>query len=179
MCVQCVDDTNEQDKEIWITLKILRGHMEDVYDLSWSPTSSQLISASVDNTAMLWDVHRGKSLHIFQEHQGFVQGVTWDPKNKYVATLSSDRNLRVYNLASKKMLARSGKCVLPVPEGHQLAGESARLYHDDTLQSFFRRLSFSPDGSILVAPAGVANESRSGKKPVHTSYIYTRNSWKQ
>lgn len=172
----CADDTNEQDKEIWITLKILRGHMEDVYDLSWSPASSQLISASVDNTAMLWDVYRGKHTHIFKEHQGFVQGVTWDPKNKYVATLSSDRNFRVYSLASKKMLARSGKGALPVPEDHAFAGDGVRLYHDDTLQSFFRRLTFSPDGSIVVAPAGIANE---GKKPVHTTYIYTRNSWKR
>ncbi|XP_063700048.1 chromatin assembly factor 1 subunit B [Culicoides brevitarsis] len=173
--VNILDDTNEQDKEIWITLKILRGHMEDVYDLAWSPSSSQLISASVDNTAMIWDVTRGKHSHIFQEHQGFVQGVTWDPQNKYVATLSSDRNFRVFSLASKKMLARSGKGVLPVPKDHFLAAEPARLYHDDTLQSFFRRLSFSPDGSIVVAPAGVANE---GKKPVHTTYIYTRNNWK-
>uniref|UniRef100_A0A336M445 CSON011845 protein n=1 Tax=Culicoides sonorensis TaxID=179676 RepID=A0A336M445_CULSO len=177
--INILDDTNEQDKEVWITLKILRGHMEDVYDLSWSPTSGQLISASVDNTAMLWDVHRGKHSHIFQEHQGFVQGVAWDPKNKYVATLSSDRNFRVYSLATKKLLAKNGKGPLPVPEDHPLAGESARLYHDDTLQSFFRRLSFSPDGSIVVAPAGIANESNPGKKPVHTSYIYTRNSWKQ
>lgn len=153
--------------------------MEDVYDLSWSPDSTQLISASVDNTAILWDVYRGKNTHIFQEHQGFVQGVSWDPKNKYVATLSSDRNFRVYNLATKKLITRSGKCILPVPETHELAGESARLYHDDTLQSFFRRLTFSPDGNLVVTPAGVANESRVGRKMVHTSYIYVRNSWKQ
>lgn len=153
--------------------------MEDVYDLCWSPSSSQIISASVDNTAILWDVHKGKTTCILQDHQGFVQGVTWDPKNKYVATLSSDRNFRVYSTTSKKLISRSSKCALPVPVGHQLAGEPARLYHDDTLQSFFRRLSFSPDGSIIVAPAGIANESKQGSKPVHTSYIYTRNQWKR
>lgn len=28
---------------------------------------------------------------MFKENKGFVQGVAWDPLQKYVATLSSDR----------------------------------------------------------------------------------------
>lgn len=28
---------------------------------------------------------------MLSDHKGFVQGVAWDPLNKYVATLSSDR----------------------------------------------------------------------------------------
>lgn len=28
---------------------------------------------------------------ILADHKGFVQGVAWDPLNKYAATLSSDR----------------------------------------------------------------------------------------
>ncbi|KAF9174807.1 hypothetical protein BGX21_001032 [Mortierella sp. AD011] len=32
--------------------------------------------------------------------------------------------------------------------------KSFRLYHDETLTSFFRRLSFTPDGSMLITPAG-------------------------
>lgn len=86
-----LDTTNEQDKEIWLTYKILRGHMEDVYDLSWSPDSVNLISASVDNTAMVWDVMKGKSQCILSEHKNFVQGVAWDPKNQFLLTLSTDR----------------------------------------------------------------------------------------
>lgn len=89
--INILDTTNEQDKEVWITLKVLRGHMEDVYDLSWAPNSLYLISGSVDNSAMLWDVQKGKSMAILNDHKGFVQGVAWDPKNQYVATLSTDR----------------------------------------------------------------------------------------
>lgn len=86
-----LDTTNEHDKEIWMTFKILRGHMEDVYDLSWSPDSLNLISASVDNTAMVWDVLKGKSQCILSDHKNFVQGVAWDPKNQFLITLSTDR----------------------------------------------------------------------------------------
>lgn len=85
------DGCSEQDKEVWLTLKVLRGHREDIYDLSWAPNSQFLVSGSVDNTAMLWDVHSGKSLAILDDHKGYVQGVAWDPCNQYIATMSTDR----------------------------------------------------------------------------------------
>lgn len=49
----------DKEKEGWVSLKVLRGHLEDIYDLSWSPDSSLMISGSVDNTAVLWDVNKG------------------------------------------------------------------------------------------------------------------------
>jgi len=36
-----------------------RSHLEDVYDISWSSDSQLLLSGSVDNTAILWDVKKG------------------------------------------------------------------------------------------------------------------------
>uniref|UniRef100_A0A182X3K7 CAF1B/HIR1 beta-propeller domain-containing protein n=1 Tax=Anopheles quadriannulatus TaxID=34691 RepID=A0A182X3K7_ANOQN len=173
-----LENTNDQDKETWLTMKILRGHMEDVYDLSWSANSQFLISGSVDNSAIVWDVQRGKSQAILQDHKGFVQGVAWDPQNKYLATLSTDRYFRVYDVQSKRVVSRCHKCVLPVPKDHPLRDKTIRLYHDDTLQTFFRRLSFSPDGNIIVTPSGMA-EIEGVSKPLNTTYIFTRNSLKQ
>ncbi|XP_035912077.1 chromatin assembly factor 1 subunit B [Anopheles stephensi] len=173
-----LDTTNDQDKETWLTLKVLRGHMEDVYDLSWSANSQFLISGSVDNTAIVWDVQRGKNQAILQDHKGFVQGVAWDPQNKYLATLSTDRVFRVYDVKTKRVVSRCNKCVLPVPQSHPLRDKTVRLFHDDTLQTFFRRLCFSPDGNLIVAPSGVA-EIEGVSKPLHTTYIFTRNSLRQ
>ena len=120
-------NAENDNKENWNVLKVLRGHVEDVYDLCWSPDSTQLLSGSVDNTAILWDVVKGKLFDfkvllitvgywniistgktnvIFSEHKGFVQGVAWDPKNQFVATLSSDRNCRVYSLKTKKVVQK-------------------------------------------------------------------------
>ncbi|XP_041770590.1 chromatin assembly factor 1 subunit B [Anopheles merus] len=173
-----LENTNDQDKETWLTMKILRGHMEDVYDLSWSANSQFLISGSVDNSAIVWDVQRGKSQAILQDHKGFVQGVAWDPQNKYLATLSTDRYFRVYDVQTRRVVSRCHKCVLPVPKDHPLRDKTIRLYHDDTLQTFFRRLSFSPDGNIIVTPSGMA-EIEGVSKPLNTTYIFTRNSLKQ
>ncbi|XP_067010569.2 chromatin assembly factor 1 subunit B [Anabrus simplex] len=164
---------SDANKEQWLTVRILRGHVEDVYDLSWSLDSSNLISGSMDNSAILWDVAKGRNIGILKDHGGFVQGVTWDPKNKYVATLSSDRMCRVYNVNTKKIVCRMSKARLPVPEGSPLEGKVVRLFHDDTLKSFFRRLSFSPDGEILVAPTGFI-EIPDSDKHCNATYIFTR-----
>lgn len=52
-------DTEAENLENWTVLKILRGHMEDVYDICWSPDCTQILSGSVDNTAILWNVNKG------------------------------------------------------------------------------------------------------------------------
>lgn len=175
------DDGSDADKEIWLVFKILRGHMEDVYDLSWSQDSQYLISGSVDNTAMIWDVQKGKSTSIIKDHKGFVQGVAWDPLNKFLATLSTDRFFRVFDVQTKKIIQRNNKSVLPVGKNSPLFGQSIRLFHDDTLQTFFRRLCFSPEGTLIVVPSGVSTSDVEGSsaKPLNTTYIYTRYSLKE
>jgi chromatin assembly factor 1 subunit B len=170
------DDGSDGDKEIWLSYKTLRGHMEDVYDLSFSADSNFLISGSVDNTAMVWDVQRAKSTAILRDHKGFVQGVAWDPLNKLLATLSTDRHLRFFDAKTKKIIQRNFKSFIPVPEGNPFYKKSIRLFHDDTLQTFFRRLCFSPDGSLIVCPSGIVeiDGAAAGGKPINTTYIYTR-----
>jgi len=44
--------------EKWSFEKNLRKHVEDVSDLSWSPCGTFLISASIDNSAVLWDIKK-------------------------------------------------------------------------------------------------------------------------
>ncbi|XP_016927742.3 chromatin assembly factor 1 subunit B [Drosophila suzukii] len=167
------DGASEQDKEVWITLKVLRGHREDIYDLSWAPNSQFLVTGSVDNTAMLWDVYKGKSLAILDDHKGYVQGVAWDPCNQYIATLSTDRQMRIFDANTKRVLHRVGKCGFPVKEGHEMHGKMIRLYHDGTLPTFFRRLCFTPDGKLLLTPAGITDYD-GVVKPINTTYGFSR-----
>lgn len=50
------------------------------------------------------------------------------------------------------------------------------MYHSESLQSFFRRLAFSPDGSLLLTPLGVfKNDEHDGSEStLNTVYIYVR-----
>ncbi|XP_061383079.1 chromatin assembly factor 1 subunit B-like [Danaus plexippus] len=170
----------EQYKETWVIHKTLRGHMEDVLDISWSSSSLHLASGSVDNKLIVWDVARARSSGIVSDHKGFVQGVAWDPQGQLIATASSDRVFRTFDVGTKKVLSRSSKAILPFPKEHTLHEVKVRLYHDDTLQTYYRRLHFSPDGMFIAAPAGRI-EPEQGKldiKPMNAVYIYTRHSLK-
>lgn len=67
--------------------------------------------------------------------------------------------------------------------GHMYTGtKTTALYANETFTSFFRRLTFSPDGSLLFTPAGQQKEqphpttepSRSENDVANMTYIYTR-----
>ena len=137
---------------------------------------------------------------MLDDHKGWVNGVCWDPLNQFIATISSDRILRVYNTKNYKCLHKTYKAQLPIDsvcpqtqngkrelkttENETKSSEktnnenetpnnkevqkadckedmlneefkNVRLFHDDTFQSFFRRLDMSPDGQLLVIPSGV------------------------
>lgn len=81
--------------------------------------------------------------------------------------------MRIFDVNTRRCLHRVSKSTLPVKEGHELHGRSMRLYHDGTLQTFFRRLCFTPDGKLLLTPAGVTDYD-GVLKPTNTSYGYSR-----
>ncbi|XP_060526441.1 chromatin assembly factor 1 subunit B [Cylas formicarius] len=168
-------DTENGDKEMWGVYKVLRGHKEDVYDLCWSIGDSKLISGSIDNTAILWDITKGKLDHILTDHKGFVQGVCWDPKNQLIASISTDKICRVFDTTGKQIKARINKGKLSVPENHVLYNKEVKFFHDDTFKSFFRRLQFTPDGSLLIVPSGYIEAD--GCKPLNATLIFTLDNW--
>ncbi|CCU82199.1 WD domain, G-beta repeat containing protein/chromatin assembly complex protein [Blumeria hordei DH14] len=58
---------------------------------------------------------------------------------------------------------------------------NSNIYANDTLKSFFRRLTFTPDGSLLLTPAGQyqslvkgAEGTKNSYETTNTVYIYTR-----
>lgn len=108
-----------------------------------------LISGSVDNTACVWDIKKSKPKAILNDHKGFVQGVAWDPKEQYLVTLSTDRYLRIFDAKTHKTIRRLNKSTYPVDDSSPLYNRQVRLFHDDTLLSFFRRLTFTPDGELM------------------------------
>ncbi|KAL1625095.1 Chromatin assembly factor 1 subunit [Neofusicoccum ribis] len=63
-----------------------------------------------------------------------------------------------------------------------LSVRNANIYANETLTSFFRRLTFAPDGSLLFTPAGQYKTSNPGGSDaaktsddiINTVYIYTR-----
>ncbi|XP_032386268.1 chromatin assembly factor 1 subunit B isoform X2 [Etheostoma spectabile] len=168
------EEDAQLNKESWSVVKTLRGHIEDVYDICWTRDGNFMVSGSVDNTAIMWDINKGQKLCILNDHKSYVQGVTWDPQGQYVATLSCDRVMRVYNTHTKK----KAFCISKMSSGPLAEGEvkQYRMFHDDSMRSFFRRLSFTPDGSFLLAPAGCVEI---GENIINTTYIFSRKGLKR
>lgn len=173
-------DDECQNLETWIIHRTLRGHLRDVYDLAWAPSSEELLSGSVDNTAIVWKTNNrtnSSNRIILDDHKGFVQGVAWDPKNKYLATLATDRYFRLFHARTHKLCRRMSKAKYPVTQDSPHYDKTFRLFHDDTLQTFYRRICFSPDGELIFVPSGVteelSNENESARK-CNTTYIFTR-----
>lgn len=115
---------------------------------------------------------------IIGEHKGFVQGVAWDPKNKYWATMCTDRTLRIINSQTRKTIARvaKGKFLNNKNLEDEKEDKLMKLFHDDTLKTFFRRLCFTPDGELLITPCGLMEDPTSEGKFIDCTYIFTRNS---
>lgn len=68
------------------------------------------------------------------------------------------------------------------PKTHGQGVKNTNIYYNETLTSFFRRLTFTPDGSLLLTPAGQYKTSnptagdgvKNADETINTVYIYTR-----
>ncbi|SPO07648.1 related to chromatin assembly complex, subunit p60 [Cephalotrichum gorgonifer] len=272
-----------EDKETWRARHMCRSSGAEIYDLAWSPDGSHFIIGSMDNIARIYNAASGYLVRQIAEHSHYVQGVTWDPLNEFIATQSSDRSVHIYSLRTKDgqytlnnfddvkpaKLASHAKTDLPPrrisssspappefgtraqlaidaiasgsfnspvpsapgtpnsvplpmdppsavshsrrssfssrrsvspapsmplpavmamepsPKQHVsslgLGMRNANLYANETLTSFFRRLTFTPDGSLLLTPSGqyqsqhqTDKDSKPTYEVINTVYIYTR-----
>ncbi|KAG6007827.1 hypothetical protein E4U54_008782 [Claviceps lovelessii] len=265
----------QDDKESWRAKHMCRSSGAEIYDLAWSPDAAHFIIGSMDNIARIYNANSGTLVRQIAEHSHYVQGVTWDPLNEYIATQSSDRSVHIYSLKTKdgqytlshddkpprlashikadlpprrisssspappdfgyrsqlsvmdsatsvgspgpsapgtptsfplpmnppSVVSHSRRSsfssrrsaspapALPLPAvmpmeaspKPQLGIKNASLYANETLTSFFRRLTFTPDGSLLLTPSGQYQTQHQGEKDakptfevINTVYIYTR-----
>ncbi|KAM0881973.1 hypothetical protein ACQ4PT_032600 [Festuca glaucescens] len=172
---------NDDGSEAWKVHKSLLFHRKDVLDLQWSSDGSFLVSASVDNSCIIWDANKGAVQQMLEGHLHYVQGVAWDPLGQYIASLSSDRTCKIYankpQGKSKNMEKMNFVCQHTLVKAELQSHDDSKptvkthLFHDETLPSFFRRLAWSPDGSFLVLPAGQCKYS---SEVVNTAYIMSR-----
>ncbi|VDL62218.1 unnamed protein product [Hymenolepis diminuta] len=143
--------------ETWLPFRFVKGHDYEILDLAWSPEEKAIVSGGVDKKVILYTLNIPasgdvSSLSVDKEvlgsHKHLVQGVAWDPKGEFVASLSNDRSFHVYKVNKKTRIANISK----VGKVH--------LFQDDSWRSFFRRMAFSPDGVMLVCSSGNLEAAR-------------------
>eukprot|EP01116_Phalansterium_solitarium_P003678 TRINITY_DN144_c0_g1_i2.p1 TRINITY_DN144_c0_g1~~TRINITY_DN144_c0_g1_i2.p1 ORF type:complete len:449 (-),score=166.97 TRINITY_DN144_c0_g1_i2:75-1421(-) len=194
--------------ESWQLVHTLRGHLSDVYDIAWRADSGALCSGSTDNAVFVWDMARTSSgskaattkieAHRLEGHTHFVQGVAWDPRGVFLCSAASDRTVRVYRRRTGGSDWHCSHVIAKLDAPRSMAiglGKAVRLFADETINinSFFRRLSWTPDGSLLLVPAGIAavpaaaaavassappphqHQQQQQQQQLHCVYVFARN----
>jgi chromatin assembly factor 1 subunit B len=162
------EDSDEPAERVeWVVETSLRGHHADVFDLCWSKNGDYIVSGSVDNVVMVWDVAKGRAIQEFCNHEKYVRGVSWDPLGEYIVSLGCDRTLHIHPLIAKEKRLRKNKTKKVVQKSVSMKkvqvkdnGISTMTFHDDNVAIYFSRLRFSPDGNFLFVPSGKSTPSR-------------------
>jgi WD40 repeat protein len=107
----------------------LKGHIDAVYSVAFSPDGKSLVTGSFDNTLKLWDVPGGREIKTFggpQGHQKMVLSVAFSPDGHAIASGGADNTAKVWD----------------VPSAHPLRS----LIDSDAING----LALSPDGTRLA-----------------------------
>jgi WD40 repeat protein/tetratricopeptide (TPR) repeat protein len=104
----------------------LRGVIDSISDLAFSPDGTRLATAEYSKTVRVWDARYGTLLLTLSGHTDNVVKVVFDLTGKYLATASNDQTIRIWD-------ASSGQSKFTIPVDYDVWG-----------------LSFSKDGSLAA-----------------------------
>ncbi|KAF2403173.1 WD40 repeat-like protein [Trichodelitschia bisporula] len=78
-------------------LNVLRDHVAAVMDVAWSPTGTELVTASYDRTIRLWNRENGHSRDVYHTRRmQRVFSASWSADNAYVVSGSDDGSVRLW-----------------------------------------------------------------------------------
>ncbi|KAK5947081.1 HIR complex subunit [Knufia obscura] len=152
--------------ENWRLFRRLVGHDNDVQDLGWSYDGTILVSVGLDSKVVVWSGFTFEKLKTITSHSSHVKGITFDPANKYFATASDDRSIRIFRFTSPSQNTTATDSV----SNFILEATITQPFVSSPLTTYFRRCSWGPDGAHIAAANAVNG-------PVSAIAIIERGTW--
>lgn len=75
-------------------------HDNAIFDISWSPDDSRLLTCSADQTSIVSDTERFQSVARLMGHSGSVKAGTWVDRN-IITTAARDGNIHLFDLRTR------------------------------------------------------------------------------
>jgi WD40 repeat protein len=144
----------------------------------FSPNGKQVLTASNDGSARLWDVRSGKQLQVFSEPFGEAINDAWfSPDGARVVTASSDGTARIWSVATgfplqtlsepgqspvnNAVFSANGDMVVTCSGSAAVvwSANTGRQLTEFPYQTTFSDCEFSPDGREVIA-AGADGQTR-------------------
>jgi WD40 repeat protein/serine/threonine protein kinase len=133
-------------RQTHLELKTLRGHLERVETVAFSPDGRRILTGSRDTTAAkVWDTVSGDELFTLNGHLHGINISDWSPDGQRIATGSHDATVKLWD-------ASGGKLLLTFTN-HTGRIESVRFSSDSQMV-----LSSSDDGTAKLWEAATGRE---------------------
>ncbi len=155
-------------------LRIFVGHEGPVYNVAFSPDGQTALSASGDNTLILWDVNTGEIILIFTGHTEEVINVAFSPDGQTALSSASDNTLILWDVNTGQMIRTFIGHQDPVtgmvlsPNGQQVLSSSftGEMFLWDVSSGEILRTFNGEGGWVAFNPGGQAAWSNSGNNVI-------------
>jgi WD40 repeat protein len=141
----------------------LKGHMDAIEALAFTPDGQKLVSISRDNTSRCWELDDREDSRVLYRGRGQIDGLSYSPDGRYIVEASMEDGIRVHDLkspSSPRTLATHGsrKAVFS-PDGRTIAAAPA---HRVTLWDAKNWVFLGTVGEAEPAEVGALAYSRDG-----------------
>lgn len=122
-------------------------------DLSWNPDGTRIVTASSDQTAIIWNTQTGGMINSLMVDPSTVYKVGWSPDGRHIATSMTEKSqIYIWNAENSAMIyilvghVKSNWTISWNPDGSRLASAS----NDGTVRIWL--IKDIPDGVAETIP---------------------------
>jgi WD40 repeat protein len=86
---------------VWLQItQVTRALARPVWSAAFGFDGARIVTASIDNSARIWDTTNGRNIQVLRGHEGWVWSAAFSPDETRVVKASQDGTARIWEVAS-------------------------------------------------------------------------------